>query len=95
MRQLSDTPGSGQWRLTRGGRLLRAGSDPGRGRPGTASFPTRCPVFVTAVADVFSCGGALGGARSTTPGSCRSKSIHWWRGRMEGNDSVKEVRSRL
>lgn len=32
-----------------------------------------------------------GGAGNTAAGSCRSKFIGRWRGRMEGNDSVKEV----
>ena len=37
---------------------------------------------------------AAGGAGNTTARPCRSKSIDSWRGRMDDNDSVKEVRQR-
>ena len=46
---------------------------------------------VTAVTGVISCGIADGGVGNTTTRPCRSKSDDSWRGRMDDNDSVKEV----
>ena len=44
-----------------------------------------------AVMAVNSCDVASAGAGNTVSGPCQSGSIRSWRGRMEGNDSVKEV----
>jgi hypothetical protein len=49
-------------------------------------------VPVTAVTGVRSCDVGPGGAGSTSVGSCRSTFPGQWRGRMEGNDWVKEVK---
>ncbi len=46
---------------------------------------------VTPVTGVESCDIGPGGVGAAAGWSCRSKSIDWWRGRMDGNDSVKEV----
>lgn len=46
---------------------------------------------MTPVTGVESCDIGPGGVGAAADGSCRSKSIDWWRGRMDGNDSVKEV----
>lgn len=46
---------------------------------------------MTAVTGVNSCDIAARGAGNTTARPRRSQSIGSWRGRMDGNDSVKEV----
>lgn len=52
-------------------------------------------VSVTTVTGVSSCDIGPGGVGSAAAWSCRSKSIGSWRGRMEGNDSVKEVKQHI
>jgi hypothetical protein len=48
-------------------------------------------ISVTAVTGIDSCDIAAGGAGNTTARPRRSRSIGSWRGRMDDNDSVKEV----
>lgn len=47
---------------------------------------------MTTVTGVCSCDIGPGGVGNAAARSCRSKFPGQWRGRMEGNDSVKEVR---
>lgn len=50
------------------------------------------PIPVTAVTGVSCCDAGRRWCGNTTARPCRSKSIGSWRGRMDDNDSVKEVR---
>lgn len=50
---------------------------------------------MTTVTGVSSCDIGPGGVGTAAAWSCRSKSIGSWRGRMEGNDSVKEVNQHI
>lgn len=50
---------------------------------------------MTTVTGVSSCDIGPGGVGDAAARSCRSKFPGQWRGRMEGNDSVKEVAKAL